>query len=185
VLSLYLSALETENERDRMTKIYDEHKHVLTMYARKMLKSEDLAEDAVHATFLVVTENKDKYFHLDKRNFRFLSVSIVKRKCIDILRGHKQYADKPLNELEFYLESHEKPVVEQVIISSEYEAVRKHLRSLDEISRQVFLMKYYHNMSYAEIGEELCMTHKQIDNKLMRAKAKLKNLMGKEVTDNE
>lgn len=46
-------------------------------------------------------------------------------------------------------------------------------------------MKYILSMSYKEIGEELGMTPKHVDTRIMRAKEKVRRLMEKDVKKNE
>lgn len=59
------------------------------------------------------------------------------------------------------------------------------MNSIDEISKQVLLMKYILSMSYKEIGEELGMTPKHVDTRIVRAKKKVRKLMEKDVKNNE
>ena len=177
MLVFYCSMLETEQERKKMTEIYQEHKHALLMYALKIVKNQDLAEDAVHNAFIAIIEQKEKYFNLSCRDFRFSAVIIVRNKCIDLLRKQKPYAEIPIEELELYLESSEIPVEEQVIASTEYESIRRHLNSIDEISRQVLIMKYFDSMSYKEIGIKLNMTPKHVETRITRAKQKVRKLI--------
>jgi len=177
VLNFYCSMLETEPERKKITELYEQHKHALYMYAFKFTKNRELAEDAVHNVFISIIKNKEKYFHLNRKDFRLLAVIIVKNKCIDLLRKQKPYSEIPIEEMELYLESGDMPVEEQIIISSEYDAIRKYLDSIDEISRQVLIMKYYFGYSYKEIGIELNMTPKHVDTRIMRAKDKIKKFI--------
>lgn len=184
MLSLYITMLETEQERKKMADIYEEHKHALLMYAMKVTGyNQAMAEDAVHNAFISIIKDKEKYFCLDSRDFRFSAVIIVRNKCIDLLRKEKPYADISIDELEIYLESNEKPVDEQVVISSEYAAIRRHMADIDEISRQVLIMKYALGMSYKEIGVKLNMTRKHVDTRILRAKEKVRKLAEKEISD--
>ena len=184
LLAIYISMLDTEGERSRISELYDENKLVLLSLAKNMLNNRELAEDAVHSAFLSIIESKKKYFELDSRNFRYLAVLIVKNKCIDILREQNKYSGTPLDEMEFCIEAGGKSVEEQVMFESEYEAVRGHLKAIDVISKQVLVMKYYYGMSYKEIGAELGLTQKQIDNRIMKAKTKVRNLIGREAWNN-
>lgn len=118
-------------------------------------------------------------------DFRRSAVIIVRHKCFDILRKQKHFADKSIEELEVFLESDELPVDEQVVFESEYEIIRQHINSIEEISKQVLIMKYILNMSYKEIGKELGMTPKHVDTRIMRVKAKVRRLMEKDVEYNE
>ena len=185
LLTIYLSMLDTEQERQKMTDLYEEHKYALLNYAMTIIRNQDMAEDAVHNAFISIIAKKEKYLNLDCMDFRRSAVIIVRNKCIDILRKQKPYANKSIEELEIFLESDEVPVYEQVIFESEYELIRKYMNSIDEISKQVLLMKYILNMSYKEIGEELGMTPKHVDTRIMRAKEKVRKLIGKDVKYNE
>lgn len=186
MLAIYISMLETEQERHKMTEIYEEHKHALLLCALKVTGyNQAMAEDAVHNAFISIIKEKDKYFSLDSRDFRFSAVIIVRNKCIDLLRKEKMYANIPIDELEIFLESNDKPVDEQAVISSEYAAIRKHMANIDEISRQVLIMKYVLGMSYKEIGEKLNMTPKHVDTRIQRAKEKVRKLIDTEAIDSK
>ncbi len=181
MLMIYLSVLDTDQERKKMTDLYEEHKYVLLRYAIKITGSQSMAEDAVHNTFISIIEKKEKYLDLSCRDFRRSAVIIVRNKCIDILRKQKPFSNKPIEELEIFLESDEVSIDNQIILLTEYELIRKHMGSIDEISRQVLIMKYIQSMSYKEIGEELGMTAKHVDTRIMRAKEKVRKLIGKGV----
>jgi RNA polymerase sigma-70 factor (ECF subfamily) len=176
--------LETEQERKKMTDLYNEHKHALLHYAMKIMTNQDMAEDAVHNSFISIIQKKEKYLNLDYKDFRRSAIIIVRNKCIDILRKPKPFANKSIEELEIFLESDDVPVDEQVIFESEYELIRKYINSIDEISKQVLLMKYILNMSYKEIGEELSMTPKHVGTRITRAKEKVRKLIDKDLKDN-
>ena len=185
LLTVYLSMLDTEQERKKMTDLYEEHKYALLHYAMKIIRNQEMAEDAVHNAFISIIKKKEKYLYLDCRDFRRSAVIIVRNKCIDILRKQKPFTNKSIEELEIYLKSDELPIDEQVFILSEYELIRKYMDSIDEISKQVLLMKYIQSMSYKEIGGELGITPKHVDTRIMRAKEKVRKLMEKEVKSNE
>lgn len=185
LLTIYLSVLDTDQERKKITDLYEEHKFVLLRYAIKITGDQSIAEDAVHNTFLSIIEKKEKYLDLSCRDFRRSSVIIVRNKCIDILRKQKHYSNKSMDELEIFLESNETSVEQQVETASEYEIIRKHLNSIDEISKQVLIMKYAIGMSYKEIAGELSMTPKHVDTRIMRAKKKVRKLLEKDVMNDE
>lgn len=170
--------LETEQEKMKMTEVYEEHKHALMLYALKVTGyNQAMAEDAVHNAFISIIKEKDKYLYLDSKNFRYVSVTIVRNKCIDLLRKEKRYADIPIEELEIYLDTEEKSIEDQAVISSEYELIRKHLSRIDEISRQVLIMKYALDMSYKEISERLNIPSDNIGVRIHRAKEKVRKLI--------
>lgn len=174
MLVFYLASLDTDAERAKMAEIYDEHKHVMLRYALQITKIKEIAEDAVHNAFLAAIKHKDKYFALDSRELRNKLIVITKNKCIDILRQKNVYADDPVDEMDDVLVSKDLPIEDQIIKSDEYEALRKHIASLDETSRLILEMKYLIGMTYKEIGEELGISPKHVDTKIMRAKEKVR-----------
>lgn len=182
---IYLSMLDNEQERKKMTDLYNEHRYVLLRYSLKIVGNQSMAEDAIHNAFISIIQKKEKYLNLDGMDFRRSAVIIVRNKCIDILRKQKPFVGKSIEELEIFLGSGEVPVDEQVIIESEYELIRKYINLIDEISKQVLLMKYILNMSYKEIGDELGITPKHVDTRIMRAKEKVRKLMEKDVKYSE
>lgn len=177
--------LDTEQERKKVKDLYEQHKYPMLHYAIKIIRNQDKAEDAVHNAFISIIEKKEKYLKLNCRDFRRSALIIVRNKCIDILRKEKPFANIPIEELEIFLETEDIAVDEQVIFQSEYEFIRKHMNSIDEISKQVLIMKYMLDLSYKEIGEELSMTAKHVDTRIMRAKEKVRKLLEKDVSYNE
>ena len=62
-LTIYLSMLDTEQERKKMTDIYEEYKYALLHYAMKIMRNQDMAEDAVHNAFISIIQKKQKYLN--------------------------------------------------------------------------------------------------------------------------
>jgi RNA polymerase sigma-70 factor (ECF subfamily) len=177
LLAFYIASLDTEAERMKLADIYNEHKHVMLRYAISVTKSKEIAEDAIHNVFLIIIKHKVKYLSLDSSDLRSRLIVMTKHRCIDILRQGKDFADEPIEEMGDALMSPEIPIEEQTIRSGEYEAIRKCVASLDEASRIVLEMKYLLGMTYKEIGDELGITPKHVDTRIMRAKEKVRKLI--------
>lgn len=169
--------LGSNNEKDKMAEIYEKYKLKFLKVALNITHNQELAEDAVHNTFAAIIEQKEKYFNLDGSDFLFSTILIVRNKCIDLLRKEKLYSNISMDELEIYLSTEDPSVEEQIILSSEYEALWKYLGMIDEISRQILIMKYEQEFSYKEIGEKLGMTSSHVQTRIFRAKEKLRKLM--------
>ena len=179
MLGMLLATLDTEEEKIKLTDIYEKYKPVILRYALSVTKNKEMAEDAVQNAFLTIIKQKEKYFSLSCRDLRILIVIITKSRCIDLLRQRNMLADVQIDEMADILPSDDTPVEERLLLHEEYEAIRKHLSALDETSRLVLEMKYLLNMSYKEIGEQLGVTPKHVDTRLMRAKEKVRKLVEK------
>ncbi len=183
------SMIENEQERKKLEDFYEENKYFLLHYAKKITKNQEMAEEAIQNAFVSIIEKKEKYLELECRDLLRSTVIIVKRKCIDIFRSNKQYSEKLVNKLKEEAKDiddmYEPAADEKMIFISEYELIRKHMKQIDEVSSLVLEMKYIEGKTYKEIGEELGMTEKHVDTKIMRAKEKVRKLVEKELNYNE
>lgn len=180
MLIIYLAALDSDEEKIKMTDIYEQYKTVMLRYAKAILQNTELAEDAVHNAFLAIIKHKDKFFTLSHKELRTQVVIITKNKCIDLLRKNSAFTTDSIEDMDDVLVANDDPIEEHLIQSEKYESIKKHVASLDETSRLVLEMKYILGMTYREIGEELNITAKHVDTRIMRAKEKVRKLIMKE-----
>jgi DNA-directed RNA polymerase specialized sigma24 family protein len=82
MLSFYIAALETDEERDGIKDLYERYHQLLMKVALKIVRSSDLAEDAVHETFLAAIEDKGKIILQPAVNFRNWSVDSSKEQML-------------------------------------------------------------------------------------------------------
>ena len=83
---IFISILETDQEKQLVTKLYEEHSLACLHIAIKISKNQALAEDAVHNAFLEIVRKKENFLYLSGSEFRSKIVIIVKNKVIDLLR---------------------------------------------------------------------------------------------------
>jgi len=169
--------LDDEKDRITLAEIYENYKTDMLRFALSITGNKEMAEDAVHDAFLSIIKYKDKIFTLSSNEKRATVIIITKCRSIDLLRKKKHITDESIEDMEYSLETSDIPVEKQVILIDEYNTIKKHITTLDESSRLVLEMKYVLGMSYKEIGDELGMTAKHVDTKIMRAKAKVRKLM--------
>jgi len=171
-------SLETEQERKKLTEIYNDHKHAFFNVALKITKNHQIAEDAIHNTFeQLIKKNKDEMFSLSHDDFRRRYIIIVKNKAIDLMRRENIYSDAPIEDFGESLQSEEVPVDIQIINKEKYSVLKECIEALDDESKIVLQMKYVLNMSYKEISEAIKLTPAHINVKITRAKAKVRKMM--------
>jgi len=182
MLMMYLTALDTSEERDRLSYLYDKYYQLLIKTALKILGDIGLAEDAVHETFLAAIESDKKIYLQDEVNFRNWSVIVVRSKCYDILRKKNKSENAVQLDADDTpeLESNELPLDIQITNREDYEKLTVCIAELEPLNRHILEMKYVLGMSFEKICSELNMTFPQVNGRLARTRAKLKSMFEKE-----
>ncbi|MCL2083520.1 MAG: sigma-70 family RNA polymerase sigma factor [Oscillospiraceae bacterium] len=180
MLSIYLSMLETEEEKKKLTDIYENYKHRYLHTALSILKNQPMAEDAVHNTFIELIKNKDRYFTMPCSDLILYTVSIVRTKCYDILRKEQKYVEfdessdfDPRNEIE-----------EMIMEKFDYEWAIGAIETLDDMSQDLLRKKYVLGHSYAQIAKDCGMTVKNVEVSLYRIRQKLRKMQKEETAEN-
>jgi len=137
-----------------------------------MLKDEQLAEDAVHNTFMELIRKKE-LLELPNDDLKALLIVIVKRRSIDILR--KRARDNADN-LDYIrsIPSPDEPVEIQITTSEDYRRLTDLISCLNESHRSILQLKYFAELSNTKIGEYLGITSRQVATQLYKAKLRLR-----------
>lgn len=177
MLSFYLAALETDEERQKMTEIYNEYKDLMARVAFKYSASQDEIEDAVHDSFVEIIKQKETLFPMPCRVLRRYIVSIVRSKCVDRFRKDSLLKQEPLDTHDDSTAVGALSLDEILINQEKYEWLSEALLEIDETSRIILELKYSSNLSYVEIAEKMGITPKYVDTRLMRAKERLRRAL--------
>ncbi len=173
---IFLLTFASEEERDKFEYLYTKYKNLLIHQAYAILKDVMQAEDAVSEAFLRVYKNLDKIEDPDSnRSISFL-VTIVKNVAFTMYQKKKRETVDS-----FDLDLPDKSEMELDIIgelnSKEIFAV---VGRLDEVSKNIFVLKFAYDLSHKEIAESLGITENNVTVKLHRAKKKLAEILVKE-----
>lgn len=178
---MFLMMLENNEERTQFSQFYNKYEKVFLRYALQITKNQAMAEDAIHDAFVSILSNKKTFSCLSQRNLLNWCVTIVKNKSIDQLRKQKMSLTA-FDDVEAYIADDGEAPDEKIIRQESYQRLYIQLKSLDYRTRQILEMRYCADMSYKEIAQELGVTAKFIDNRIMSAKAKLRRLLESEET---
>jgi RNA polymerase sigma-70 factor (ECF subfamily) len=179
MLTFNLIALDTDNERDKFNLFYTQNKQLLTSIARKLLLSEELADDAVHTTFLKAMEHKEEIFRMSAIDFRRWSVVVLKNNCADIRRKRKNIDTAVQLDADWVeeIENSQESVEEIMIHKETYASMMVALAQLDPLNREIFQMKYILGMPYAEICKIHRLTIEQLSCRMERTRRKIRTLL--------
>lgn len=177
---VYLSMIDTQEEQDKFSLIYNKYKHFMWYIANQVLHDTYLAEDAVQDAFLALTKHLNKIGEVESVKTKKFLVTIVKSKSIDIIRRGSGQKTELLTDSETQDESADR-LLEEYITRDNYEHLLTCIEELDQIYRVVFEYKYLHQLSDREIADILNVSSKVVNVRMFRARKKLQEMLMKEV----
>ncbi len=155
--------------------IIDYYKNRLYGYIFKQLRNKEDSEDVLQEVFLKVYRSLDKYD--TEQNFTSWIITITRNTIIDHFRK-----TKPKNELIYDLDIIDMKTPEKVVIADAFsESLDEMINQLPEKYRVLIILKYFEELSYEEISEQLGIQVKKIRWQLHQARKKLMKLADQEV----
>jgi RNA polymerase sigma-70 factor (ECF subfamily) len=161
------------NAFNRLVQAYQVPVYNLTY---RMLGNAPEAEDAAQETFLRAYTRLGTY--QPGRKFSNWILSIASHHCIDRLRRRRfTWLSVEDNPAVGWLTSDEPRPDEAALRSERAEEIRGLLQYLPPNYRSPLILRYWHDLSYKEIGETLNLSEAAVKSRLHRARAKLGELM--------
>lgn len=171
-----LSAIPTQDDRDKFRKIYEENYLKMYHIAFGMIKNQADAENAVQEAFLSLAEKFEKYSHLSGSEMTGLCVSIVKNKIIDMIRRAKHYSEEELENLVLYDECQENNAPITVEKKEETEFVHRALEKIPDVFREALILKYCYGLDNHAIAKIQGVSVKTAEMRIFRGKKKFKEV---------
>jgi RNA polymerase sigma-70 factor (ECF subfamily) len=134
------------------------------------------AEECLNDVFMMIWQKADR-FDGDPTDFRKWAGTLAKYKAIDVYRRHQKLQLKEAVSSDIRNDAHTYDTEDAVLRSESRNEMLYRLQELPENDRDIFLMKYYLDLSNGEIAETLGVTLSAVENRLYRGKRKLLNLI--------
>ena len=164
---MYMSLIDNEYDKIKFEDIYNRYKKMMFWIANQILKDERDIDEVVQDSFIKIIRNLDKIEKINsKKTKSFISI-IVKNTAIDAYR--KSLSNRVEVELEDNL----------IFPSDELEEVEKEglndieiaIMKLPEIYKEVFLLKYSHELENYEIAKLLDIKESTVREVLLRSRS--------------
>ena len=95
---LYMQAIGDAQQRRLFGDVYTAYRGRMLALARRKLRTQEDAEDAVHQAFLSLAEHFERLAPLPRTELEAYLTVVVERKCIDILRQQARRDGAPFDE---------------------------------------------------------------------------------------
>lgn len=174
MLALYLSALETQEDKDKFEQLYLQYKQDMYKAAFYVLKNELDAEDAVHQSFLKIADNFTKLSHFSCQEIKPYLVIVCRNTAIDMYRANRRRSEKST-----YIEVNDIPDVE-IFENEDYSDLYAAIKKLPKIYKEVMFLLDYMELPAKEAAKLLNISTALVYKRISRARALLKEKLDKE-----
>lgn len=176
MLLIYLSMIETEEDKNKFTLLYEKYIKLMFYVANQILKDDYLAEDTVHQTFVKIIEDLDKIAEIDCHKTRSYIVTMVRNCAINLYRERKNHMSVSLDD-EIELTNNYSFEVEDM------DTLEQTIAKLPIIYKDILILKYVQEFSNAEISKSLGISEANVRKRLERARSKIQQMLEKEEAD--
>ena len=170
MLLFYLSLIETEEDKSKFERLYNQYKNLLKYVAIDMLHDDFLAEDAVHEAFIKLARHINGVDEQDEPKTKAFVIIIVKSVCSDMIRKEKK-------KKEIYVEN-----IDDLGCSNneffenlELEDICSVISSLPDTYREIIQLKLVYNLNDKEISDVLGISNAAVRKRMQRARGILRN----------
>ncbi len=168
-LTFYLSTLDDDAERDKLSLIYERYYDSMRYAARRYVGQYGADEDAVHEAILKIIDHLDKIDLGDDLGARCFVCTVAANKAKDWLKKEKKFQISDIDNAVLYDEDVDSLPMEALLSKEGYQQLIDCIGSLGEIYRDVCMLKYVSHLKEREIAEVLEISPKTVSVRIVRA----------------
>lgn len=170
VLALYLSLLDSDEDKSAFAQLYEAYERKMYAVAISIVRSQALAEDVVHDSFLKIIRHFEKCRSMARNERESWIVILTKNTARDALRSRRLLADPE--------EAGEPASAFDVDSEVAYHDLISAIRALPDNDREVLERRYVLGWGNADIARQLGLTENAVAARLFRARARLQKMLG-------
>ena len=182
---LMLMIIYSESDKEYVAALYLNLKDDMFHVANKILQNKDDAEDAVQTAFANIIANLDKIKNLQNingksgRNNTSYCIVIVKNVSKRMYTTRKSKDEASLEDVDYNLhtaDNLEESALQNYLIKS----IDEIIKDIPEMLSNPFVLRYYEDMKYSDIGKLLNITANAAQKRVERATDIILDKLGKE-----
>ena len=182
MLTLYMSFLDDDSEKQLFEKIYNSYKKQMFLVAKGILSREEDAEDVVHDVFYeVASRHMEIVSRLKETDLRNYMLKAAKNRAINVWRK-KSKESVPLDmgmeyDVEHIQELSDESFLEVLCEKMEYEQILDAMKSMDKRYQDVLYYHFVLELTVPETAKALGRTKETTKKQLARGKRILLRLL--------
>jgi RNA polymerase sigma-70 factor, ECF subfamily len=163
-----------QGDKQAFGALYREYYRKIYRYCKVNMYQDAAAEDVCQETFLRAWKALPKYTMTEEGTFQAFLFRIAKNLIIDLSRKKKEYSLAAYEEVET-----KEDFAADVDKQADIEQVKIALAKLKEKDRQILLLRYFEEMSHAEVSAIIGIKEGALRVRTIRLLQKLKELLKK------
>ena len=180
MLSLYLSMLDTTEEKNKFLRIYDKYERQMVDLAYSILRDINDAKTAINDALISIVKNIYKIPDEDEIIEKSYVLKITKNAALKLWNKSKK-----IEQLNQFLNSNmavdNHTPASELIYKEDARKLIGYVESLSESYREVLIMKYLYGMSYEDISSALGVKIEAVRTRCSRGLALLRKMIDNEV----
>lgn len=176
MINIYLSALETAEDKAEFENLYMKYRQKMYAVAYKILHNVEDAEDAVHNAFIAIADNFEKVRLIPCHKTEAYTVITVRNISINIYNKNKKSAER-FSELDDNQVSVEMDFFENI----DMEELIKTISGLPVMYKDVLFLHYRDEYTHKEIAGILNISVETVRKRTERAKKLLKEKLERNI----
>ncbi|MBQ8145955.1 MAG: sigma-70 family RNA polymerase sigma factor [Clostridia bacterium] len=176
MLLFYLSLIDTDESKDKITKIYESYLDWMLKIAFHYLQDERDAEDAVNDVFLSIINNGCSVPDGDEDRVKSYLYICIKHSSLKISRS--KCKGKTISFDSLFNVSSKFDIEDELLKKDRFEAMLRAIDTLPSIYRDVLTMYIVFEKSLKEIADLTGVSYKTVATRFRRGRAILKERLG-------
>jgi RNA polymerase sigma factor (sigma-70 family) len=167
-------ALIARSDEQALAELYDRFGRVAYGLARRILRDESLAEDAVQDAFLTAWRRADTFMPERAKASTWL-LTLVHRRAVDLVRREDRRRAEPIDDT---AEAPAERTAEEIVwLRFERERVQAALQRLPDQQREALELAYYGGFTQSELAERLGQPIGTIKSRMFSGLGRLRDLL--------
>lgn len=184
MISGALSILKTNEERNKLSEIYEENKERFYAIAFSKLHNREDAEDAVQEAFLRIADKPEKFFEIPTNKQVAFADVIIRNISVDMFKESNKIETIELTD-DISNEDFELPLNERIMGNISRDELLDFISNLSPLLRDVLELKVVIGLSNYEIAQMLSITENVVRQRLFQARRAITKFIESEDTVNE
>ena len=179
MLSLYLSLLDNDDDKNKLEYLYRKYYALMLAAAYSRIKNRETAEDIVHDSILRIIKHLDKIDIQNEYKTKSFLCTVVIHLSIDRIRHDTAFQEENIDDMEYTLESQEPLPLDYIISEDGYRQLIGYISSLSDTYKTVCQLKYINGLKESQIAEILDLSPKTVNIRIFRARQQLITMIQK------